>query len=93
MKLQIWDARPQEPFLTYDMKPNPINPKEAYAVLTHTYLVNPPKWWMTYTVVLVTADNTEVVRYPIRVLKPLPEKCWDDSYPDPITLFCPIQDS
>lgn len=93
MKLEVWDARPQEPFATYDMQPNPSNPREAYGVMTHTYIVNPPKWWMDYTLVVVTSDGQEVFRSPIRVLKWLPEKCWDGSYPDPVTMFCPIQDS
>lgn len=93
MKLQVWDARPQEPFIVYDMPANPSNPKEAYAVMTHSYIVDPPKWWMDYTIVVITADGNEVFRAPIHVQKPLPEKCWDDSYPDPITLFCPIMDS
>jgi hypothetical protein len=93
MKLQVWDARPQEPFITYDLKANPGNPKEGYAVLTHTYIINPPKWWMDYTFVVVTADGREVLRSPAHVFKSLPEKCWDNSLPDPITLFCPIQDS
>jgi hypothetical protein len=93
MKLQVWDASPQEPFITYDMKANPNNPREAYSVLTHTYIINPPKWWMDYTFVIVTSDGKEVLRSPVRVFKSLPEKCWDGSLPNPITLFCPIQDS
>ncbi len=93
MKLQIWDARPQEPFVEYDMQVNANNPKEVFGVMTHSYIVDPPKWWMDYTMVVVTADGTQVFTAPMHVQKPLPEKCWDDSYPDPITLFCPIQDS
>jgi hypothetical protein len=93
MTLQVWDARPQEPFVTYEMKVNPINSREGYAMMTHAYIVNPPKWWMDYTFVIVTSDGKEVFRGPVRVFKSLPEKCWDDSLPDPITLFCPIQDS
>ena len=93
MKLEVWDARPQEPFITYDMQINPNNPKEAYAVMTHTYIINPPKWWMDYTLVVVTKDGQEVFRNPIRVQKALPEKCWDGSLPDPVTLVCPIQDT
>jgi hypothetical protein len=93
MKLEFWDARPQEPFITYDMTVNPNNPNEAYAVFSHSYLVDPPKWWMDYTIVVVTADGNEVFRSPIHVQKPLPPKCWDGSYPNPITEFCPIQDS
>jgi hypothetical protein len=93
MKFQVWDARPQEPFITYDMVVNPSNPKEAYVVFNHTYLVNPPEWWMDYTAVVVTSDGKEVFRNPIHVQKPLPEKCWDGSYPNPITEACPIQDS
>jgi len=93
MKLQVWDASPQEPFIIYDMKANPNNPKEAYAVLTHSYIINPPKWWMDYTFVVVTIDGKEVLRSPVRVFKSLPDKCWDGSLPNPITLFCPIQDS
>ncbi len=93
MKLQIWDARPQEPFIEYDMLANPNNPNEAYGVMTHTYIVDPPKWWMDYTMVVVTTEGTQVFSAPMHVQKPLPEKCWDGSYPNPITLFCPIQDS
>jgi hypothetical protein len=93
MKLQVWDARPQEPFITYEILVNPINSREGYAKMNHAYIVNPPKWWLDYTMVVVTADGKEVLRSPVRVFKSLPEKCWDDSLPDPITLFCPIQDS
>lgn len=93
MKLQIWDARPQEPFITYDMTVNPNNPNEVYAVMDHSMIVDPPKWWMDYTAVVVTSDGKEVFRNAIHVQKPLPPKCWDGSYPNPITMFCPIQDS
>jgi hypothetical protein len=93
MKLQVWDASPQEPFVTYEMKSNPINPREAYAIMNHSYIINPPKWWMDYTLVVVAADGREVFRNPARVFKSLPEKCWDGSLPNPVTLFCPIQDS
>jgi hypothetical protein len=93
MKFQVWDARPQEPFLIYDMTTSPSNPRAAYVVMTHSYLINPPKWWMDYTIVVVTSDGKEVFRAPIRVAKSLPEPCWDKSLPDPITLFCPIMDS
>ena len=93
MTLQVWDARPQEPFIKYDMLVNPNNPNEAYAVINHSMIVDPPKWWMDYSIVVVTSDGKEVFRAPIHVQKPLPEKCWDGSYPDPISLFCPIQDS
>ena len=93
LKLQVWDARPQEPFITYDMTASPINSRDAYVVMTHSYIIDPPKWWMDYTFVVVTADGKEVLRAPVRVAKSLPELCWDKSLPDPITLFCPIMDS
>lgn len=93
LKLQIWDARPQEPFIEYDMVANPSNPNEAYAVVTHTMVINPPKWWMDYILTVVTADGKELLKSPLHVQKPLPKKCWDGSYPNPVTLFCPIQDS
>jgi hypothetical protein len=93
MKLQVWDARPQEPFITYEMTVNPANPNEVYALMDHTMIVDPPKWWMDYTIVVLTSDGKEVFRNAIRVQKRLPAKCWDGSYPNPITLFCPIQDS
>jgi hypothetical protein len=93
MSLQVWDARPQEPFVVYEFNPNPGNPNEAFAIMNHTYIINPPKWWMDFTLVVVTPDGKEVFRAPAHFFKSLPEKCWDDSLPDPITLFCPIQDS
>jgi hypothetical protein len=93
MKLQVWDARPQEPFITYDMTVNPANPNEVYVVMDHSMIVDPPKWWMDYTIVVVTSDGKEVFRNAIRVQKPLPPKCWDGSLPNPVSMFCPIQDS
>ncbi|MEI8132078.1 MAG: hypothetical protein WCG34_06565 [Leptolinea sp.] len=93
MILQVWDARPQEPWITYEMNANLNNPKEGYVIFTHSYIINPPKWWMDYTIVVKTAEGKEIFRNPVRFFKSLPEKCWDDSLPNPITLFCPIEDS
>jgi hypothetical protein len=54
-------------------------------------VINPPKWWMDYILTVVTADGKELLKSPLHVQKPLPKKCWDGSYPNPVTLFCPIR--
>ncbi len=90
--LSIYDYN-QGSFIQTPLLPSSTNPNKGYAVLNHPYIINPPFWWLNYIFILTNAEGAEVHRIEVQVFKSLPEKCWDGSLPDPVTLFCPIQDS
>lgn len=90
--LSIYDFN-KTPFLEIPLNTAASNPIRGYATLSHPYIINPPFWWQDYTFVVSAPDGKEAHRFPVHVFKSLPDPCWDGSLPNPITLFCPIEDS
>jgi hypothetical protein len=91
--LQIFDPVNKAPFFEEALTVSPTNPNKGYFIIKHPYVINPPFWWQDYTFVVTGPDGQELNRQAVHVFKSLPEKCWDGSLPDPVTLFCKIQDS
>jgi hypothetical protein len=90
--LNIYDYN-KAPFLEMPLTAASSNPNRGYITLNHPYIINPPFWWLDFTFVVNGPDGKEIHRMPVHVFKSLPEKCWDGSWPNPITEFCPIEDS
>ncbi len=60
----------------------------TWATVTHTYVVNPPLWWVTYRLAVVNADGKELWTNSVKFAKPLPKTCIYGGLPDPVTLWC-----
>jgi hypothetical protein len=91
-KLEISYIGPQKPWLITELKPIADNPNAGYVTLTHEHIINPPFWEIAYKLVVRSGDGVERYNTIIRLWKTLPEKCWDGSYPDPVTMWCPVND-
>ncbi len=90
--LSIYDFN-KTPFMEVPLNTAASNPIRGYATLSHPYIIDPPFWWQDFTFVVTAPDGKEMHRIPVHVFKSLPDPCWDGSLPNPVTLFCPIEDS
>jgi hypothetical protein len=92
LKLEIYSLSQSTPWLTVDLAQSKQNPLIAYAILTHSYIKEPPFWSIVYRVVVKTADGTPAYDNKVDIRKWEPYLCWDFSVPDPVTLKCPNKD-
>lgn len=90
--LSVYDLD-RTPFLETPLTPAADNPNRGYVTLSHPFIINPPYWWQDFTFVVTSPDGKEILRTQVEVFKTLPDKCWDGSLPNPVTLFCPIEDT
>jgi len=89
--LQLND-RLGHPWLTVDLITAPNDPNRAYAVLTHTYVTDPPVWEIIYPIAAKNSAGENLWSGSININKGwLPEPCWDGQLPNPITLRCHLQ--
>jgi len=89
--LKIYDLS-SAPWLTVTLKASPSNPNVMYAVLTHTYIINPPLWTTTYRFVVNTPDGTQVRQDSLTFHKYAPTLCWNGLLPNVKTLTCQKQE-
>jgi hypothetical protein len=62
------------------------------AVLTHSYIVNPPMWHARYRLEIQSADGTVLFSTPLLYQRKWQaERCWNGNMPNPTTLRCPLQ--
>lgn len=92
-ELQVFQGTDSEPWLSAELIPVPDNPNIAYAILTHPMIINPPVWVITYPMYIVSLDEPDLWAEEIIMRRWEPEPCWDGSWPDPVTMWCPIEDS
>jgi hypothetical protein len=86
-KLEIYDLTPA-PWLTVSLKPSASNPNILYAVLRHSYIINPPLWSTTYRFVVSAPDGTKIKEDSLTFHKYTPELCWNGLQPSPTKLTC-----
>lgn len=89
--LQVND-RFGHPWLTTDIITAPNDPNLGYAVLTHTYVTDPPAWELVYTLDAKNSAGETLWTGALDVDKGWrPEPCWDGQMPNPVTLRCHLQ--
>ncbi len=76
------------PFLNLPLTPVEGRPEQAWAVLGHDYVINPPFWEITYRAAVTNPDGDEIWSQPVTFAKPLPAPCPFGGLPDPVTLYC-----
>jgi hypothetical protein len=91
-ELQISDTNNISPWFSTTLTPDPSNPNQGYAVLTHAMIVAPPVWTALNNFTIASPTQkviwTSLVRYD-RGWRPA--ICWNGFLPDPRTLTCPTQ--
>lgn len=91
LQVIFYDAK--NPFLKLPLTAVTGHPEEVWAVVRHDYVINPPVWYVTYTVALATSDGKELTTNPVKFAKSLPPTCiYTNQLPDPVTGWCPISD-
>jgi hypothetical protein len=91
LKLEIYDMGQKKPWWTTDLGPVDGKPSMVYTPLRHTYIVNPPLWNVSYIFVVRDANGNEVQRNQVNLHRWTTGLCWQGNYPDPVTLYCPLQ--
>jgi hypothetical protein len=79
-------------FLKQPLAPADGQADVAWTSVSHSYVVDPPLWWVDYTLKVVDASGKELWSKMVRFAKPLPEPCVYGGLPDPVTLWCTITD-
>jgi hypothetical protein len=90
MKLQVYELNQKAAWLTADLVPVESVPDSAAAQLTHTYIIQPPLWDVSYEFVVVDAAGAEILRDQVNLHRWKPELCWNGQLPNINTLRCPL---
>ena len=85
-KLVVYDS--SSPFISVPLEPVEGHPEEAWAVVKHDYVVNPPFWEVTYRVAVAGPDGAELWGQPVIFARPEPPHCRFGGLPDPVTMYC-----
>lgn len=86
--LKFYSGKLPNSWLSIPLVPAASNPNMAVATYNHAALVNPPAWEVNYRVAVVSADGKELRTDGLTIFKALPARCWDNTLPDPVTLYC-----
>lgn len=89
---KIYDLNGSKPWYSEKIIQNSEKPSQGYTFLDHNFVIDPPFWEITYVGKLENIDGTVLWENNLRLYKALPNTCWDGSFPDPVTLFCPNYD-
>lgn len=88
MKLQVFELNQSAPWLTADLVPVAEAPDSVAAQLTHSYIIQPPYWDISYDFVVVDADGAEIRRDRVNLHRWKPKLCWNGIYPNLKTMLC-----
>lgn len=89
--LQVLDAY-NNTWLELKLSVSTTNPNVGVAMITHSYIVEPPFWEIIYPVRLLAPDGSEIWSGKINAQRGWrPEPCWDGTLPNVSTLYCPKQ--
>lgn len=75
-------------WLKSDLIVSPQNPNVLYAVLTHSYLTDPPFWSVRYPVRVRLADEREIWTGIVDMNRGWVKTCWDGTLANVHTLYC-----
>jgi hypothetical protein len=92
-ELRVFDAKydPKKPWLTALLQFSADNPKVGYATLTHTYIVNPPLWNVSYRLSVAGPDGEEYWTMTVLMKRSwLGLTCWNGRWQNPVTMRCPV---
>jgi len=90
LKLEVYEINAKSPWLTADLKPVEGKPEMVSALLTHSYIIDPPFWVINYEFALKDASGTELSRTPVNLYRWQSELCFNGNPPNVRTLRCPL---
>ncbi len=90
VEIRVMDG--SSPFIQQPLQVAAGQADTAWTTLIHPYVINPPFWEVTYTMVLQEPGGSPLWSSPVTFAKPLPEPCLFGGLPDPVTLACPLTD-
>lgn len=89
VELQFLDANGHS-FRTSPLTVLENNPNMGYSVETHTFIINPPFWQISYDVQVVNASGETLWSSPVSFRRGwTPTKCYYGEWPNPVTCQCP----
>lgn len=90
-RLEIYDMNPGSPWLSVELSPVAEDPQSVAGKVTHSYIIEPPYWDISYIFVLKDNQGTEIQRDTVNLHRWKPGKCWNGQYPNLTTMRCPLQ--
>lgn len=91
LKLEVYEMNQKTPWLKADLKPVEGKADTVYTHLRHSYIIDPPLWNIGYEFVVRDAAGAEIQRDTVNLHRWATGMCWQGTYPDPVTLYCPLQ--
>ncbi len=70
------------------MKAAEGNPNLGWTIVRHTWVVDPPKWSVSYTLGLAGPNKEELWSSKVSFARPAFKMCRFGGTPDPVTLWC-----
>ncbi len=85
----LYKSSSEIPWWTIDLRSDTTNPQTLFGTTTHSYIINPPLWYIDYRLQLRDSDSTVLWEAPIHLERDWqPELCWNGVLPNPVTLLC-----
>lgn len=85
----LYRSGSESPWWTIDLQPDPTNPQTLFGTTTHSYIINPPLWFIDYRLQLHDSDGAVLWEAPMHLERDWqPELCWNGVLPNPVTLLC-----
>jgi hypothetical protein len=84
--LTFYDAK--SPFLRLPLTAAEGKTDIGWVMVRHTYVVNPPKWSVSYQLTVTGPDKQDLWSNKVSFVKPLPKMCPYGGYPNPVTMWC-----
>lgn len=91
LQLSIFDQSLTNPWLSIDLKPVESDPTSVYAQLTHSYIITPPYWNISYQFSVTDSSGVELRRDQVDLNRWQPKPCWNGRLPNVFTLTCPLK--
>ncbi len=91
LKLEIYDLNQKTPWWKSDLTPVDGKANLVFTRLRHSYIVDPPLWSVGYEFVVRDSSGAELQRDVVNLHRWTTGLCWQGTLPDPVTLYCPLQ--
>ncbi len=91
LTLEIYDINQKTPWWKAELTPVEGHPNTVYTQLRHTYIIDPPLWEVHFEFAVRDSGGAELQRDVVNLYKWETGICWQGNKPDPVTLYCPLQ--
>lgn len=90
LKLEVYEVGGKSPWLTADLHPVDGKPEVVSTLLTHSFIIAPPFWHISYEFALKDASGQELARTPVNLHRWETKLCFNGQPPNYKTLRCPL---